>query len=296
MVNGVDESGRSNTLCLQLVEPRTGELSVVSLLQRTKKVSKNLEIILDVSGSMKTALGTKTRWATALEVLRDVLARLPADFNVGLRLYGHREGSRSPKTCTDSELVVPIGPLDREAVLNAANAVKPKGETPLVYSVLQAPADLKEVGGGTVILITDGEESCKGDVVQAAAGLKTAGQEMTLNIVGFTLTGQKARAALAGFAESTGGRFYAASTGEALGQALLIAAIEKFPYSVFDEAGKVVASGEAGGAPEALPPGIYKVVVQAGEQSITADGVQVALGQETAVRIVLKNDRLALEK
>ncbi|MBE3134386.1 MAG: hypothetical protein IMZ55_13010, partial [Acidobacteria bacterium] len=90
--------------------------------------------------------------------------------------------------------------------------------------------------------------------------------------------------------------FYTASTGEALGQALLIAAVEKFPYSVFDAAGKLVASGEAGGAPEALPLGTYKVVVQAGEQSITADGVQVALGQETAVRIVLKDDRLALER
>lgn len=296
MVKGVDDAGKSNSLCLQLVEPETGELSVVSMLQRAKAPTKNLEIILDVSGSMSTALGKKTRWTTALDVLRDVLARLPSDFRVGLRLYGHRESSRSPKTCTDTELVVPIDELDREAILRAATAVKPRGETPLVYSVLQAPADLKEAGGGTVILITDGEESCKGNMATAAAELKAADQEVILNIVGFTLTGQKARATLSAFAESTGGRFYAASTGEGLAQALLIAAVDKFPYEVFDGAGRLVASGEAGGAPEALPPGTYRVVVKAGEQSIAADGVQVALGRESTVRIVLSKDRLALEK
>ena len=295
-VKGVDDSGKSNTLCLQLVEPETGELSVLSMLERAKKPSKNLEIILDVSGSMSTALGKKTRWTTALDVLRDVLARLPSEFNVGLRLYGHRESSRSPKTCTDTELVVPIGELDREAILGAATAVKPRGETPLVYSVLQAPADLEAVGGGTVILITDGEESCKGNMAKAAAELKAADQEVILNIVGFTLTGQKAKATLSAFAESTGGRFYAASTGEGLAQALLIAAVDRFPYSVFDAAGKLVASGEAGGAPESLPPGTYKVVVKAGEQSISAEGVQVALGRESTVRIVVRDDRLALEK
>ena len=113
---------------------------MVSGLQRTKKPSKNLEIILDASGSMKLPLGKKTRWTTALDVLKEVLDKLPNDFNVGLRIYGHREPSTSPKTCTDSELVLPIRKLDRAAVMAAANRAKPKGETPLVYSVLQAPA------------------------------------------------------------------------------------------------------------------------------------------------------------
>ena len=47
--------------------------------------------------------------------------------------------------------------------------------------------DLKSVGGGTVILITDGEESCKGDFAAAAKTLKDSGSNLTLNIVGFTL-------------------------------------------------------------------------------------------------------------
>jgi hypothetical protein len=295
-VKGVDSAGKTNSLCLQLVPPRTGELAVTSALERPQKTRKNLEIILDASGSMKTALGKKSRWDTALATLREVLGKLPDDFNVGLRIYGHREASRSPKTCTDSELVVLIEKLDRDAIMNAAKAVKPKGETPLVYSVLQAPADLKAVGGGTVILITDGEESCGGDALKAAAQLKASGLDVTLNIVGFALNNPKVQKQLGGFAEATGGRFYAAQSGQALAEALLIAAIESFPYTIYDAAGKEVAAGDAGGPPEELPPGEYKGVVKAGAQELVAPRVKITLGQATTLRIVVRNGVLVLEQ
>lgn len=277
-------------------DPRTGSIQVESRLPRTKKPSKNLEIILDASGSMKLALGKKTRWTTALDVLKEVVAKLPDDFNVGLRIYGHRESSKSPKTCTDSELVLPIARLNREQVLAAANRVKPRGETPLVYSVLQAPVDLKGSDAGTVIVITDGEESCKGDPVAAAQQLKASGVEATLHIVGFTLTGKEVQAQLATLAESTGGRYYEAQSGEALARALLIAADEKFPYTIFDASGRQVAKGEAGASPAELPPGDYKVVVSAADQELTAGPLTVATGSSIVVRVVLKGDRFALER
>ena len=295
-VKGVDAAGKTNSLCLQLVQPTTGELSVISNLARPPATRKNLEIILDASGSMKTPLGKKTRWTTARDVLSQVLATLPSDFNVGLRIYGHRESSRSPKTCTDSELVVPIQKLDQKAILNAAEAVKPRGETPLVYSVLQSPADLKELGGGTVIVITDGEESCHGDPVKAAAELKASGLDIVLNIVGFTLTGQAVQKQLGSFARSTGGRFYAAESGAALARALQMAAVDRFPYSVLDATGKEVASGEAGDAAKELPAGEYTVVVTAGETSLKAEHVRVALAQQTTVHIAVKDEQLVLEQ
>ena len=101
-----------------------------------------------------------------------------------------------------------------------------------------------------MILITDGEESCKGDLVKAAAELKASGLDIRLNIVGFALTDQKAQGELAGFAGSTGGRFYAARAARRSRDALLLAAVDRFPYTVYDAAGKLVSSGEAGGAPE----------------------------------------------
>jgi hypothetical protein len=292
-VKGIDAGGRTNSVCLQLVQPQTGELSVVSTLPRAKH--KNLEIILDASGSMKLPLGKKTRWTTAHDVLQQMLATLPGDFNVGLRIYGHRESSRSPKTCTDSELVLPIQKLDSQAILRAAEAVHPRGETPLIYSVLQSTTDLKDVGGGTVIVITDGEESCHGDPVKAAATLKASGLDIVLNIVGFT-TGQSVQKQLGGFAQATGGRFYAANSGPTLALALQMAAVDRFPYTVLDAAGKEVASGEAGAGAEELPPGEYTVVVNAGTTSLKAEHVRVALAQQTTLHITAKNDKFVLQQ
>jgi hypothetical protein len=295
-VKGTDPDGKVNSLCLQIGPPRTGELHVVSALRPPSRTGKNVEIILDASGSMKAPLQRKrSRWDVALETLRLVLEKLPDDFNVGLRMYGHRESSRSPRTCTDTELLAPVAPIDRAGILERARAFKPKGETPLVYSALQAPGDLKALGGGTVILITDGEESCRGDAVKAAAELKASGLDVRLNIVGFALSSARGQKQLGEFAQSTGGRFYAADDGPALAEALLMAAIEKFPFTIYDAAGKAVAQGEAGGAPEQLPPGEYKVVVRAGGQELVASRVRVALGEISKVTIAFDKDRLVLQ-
>ncbi len=295
-VRGTDAAGKTSTLCLTLGPPRTGTLQVVSALPRAKHPTKNLEIILDASGSMKTPLGKGTRMATARAVLRSVVARIPDDFNVGLRFYGHRYGSRQKETCTDSELVRSIEKIDRADLLAKVDAVQPRGETPLIYSVLQTPADLEEVGGGSVVLVTDGEESCGGDARAAAQKLKDAGIDVTLNIVGFTLKGKAVEQQLATLAESTGGRYYSAQSGEALASALLIAAIERIPYTIYDAAGKRVAEGEAGGPGENLPPGDYKVVIAVADQQLVADRVAVAAGADVMLKVVFAGDRLALQR
>ena len=133
--------------------------------------------------------------------------------------------------------MAPIQKLDRDRLLSFVDKVQPRGETPLVYSTLQTPADLKAVGGGSVILITDGEESCGGDASKAADELKAAGVSVTLNIVGFTLKGKEVERQLTSLAESTGGHYYSAENGETLSRALMIAALQRFPYTVFDAAG-----------------------------------------------------------
>jgi hypothetical protein len=295
-VKGTAADGKINSLCLQLGPTKAGELAVISTLAAPTKTRKNLEIILDASGSMKTLMGAKqTRWDVALETLGQVLNTLPDDFNVGLRIYGHRELSTSPKTCTDSELVIPVKKLDRKAILARANLFKPKGETPLVYSALQAPGDLKALGGGTVILITDGEESCKGDPVKAAAELKASGLDIRLNIVGFAIKNPQTQKDLAGFSQATGGLFYAAESGAGLADAVMLAAIERFPYTVYDAAGKAVLSSEAGSGTDELPPGDYKVVVKAGARELVAPRVRIAAGTSATLKIAIKNGQLVLE-
>jgi len=277
----------------------TGGLQIAAETDPAKAVAaRNLEIILDLSGSMKLPLGKGTRIGTARQVLRDVLAKIPDDFNVGLRVYAHRYSSRDKQTCTDTELKVPIQKFDRQRILSVVDSLKPRGETPLVYSILQSPADLKAVGGGSVIVVTDGQETCHGDPVKAAEELKAAGIPVTLNIVGFTLKGKEkedVERLMRPFAEATGGHYYYAENGEALARALSVAALNKFPYEVFDSTGQQVAKGQAGPLSEALQPGEYKVVVHAGEQELT-EKVTVTAKTDTVLRVVRKGEQFVLER
>jgi len=285
-------------LCLAATLPRTGTVVVKTELgpQPAAASQKNLLVILDLSGSMNLPLAGSTRIGVARQVLRDVLKRIPDDFNVGLRLYGHRFGSRQKETCTDSELVLPVRRLDRSAIANAVDRFRPRGETPLVYSVLQAVADLKSAGGGSVVLITDGEESCGGDFAGAAASIRQSGIDFRLSIVGFTLTSAQAQRQLGTLSSSTGGAYYAAQDGPALARALVAATISRFPYTVSDSSGAIVASGEADDNGQDLPPGSYTINVQAGDEKITTSRLDVAAGSSTTVRVVRRGDRFVLDR
>ena len=294
-VRGTDANGKSNALCLALTEPTTGGIRVVSDLHRAKKPTKNLELILDLSGSMRSRLGNSTRIGTARKVLRQVLATIPDDFNVGLRFYANRYAPHQKESCTDTQLVAPIQKLDRNKLLALVDSAQPRGMTPLVYSVLQTPADLKAVGGGSVILITDGQETCHGDPVKAAEQLKQSGIDVTLDIVGFTLTGQKVQQELSNFAEATGGHYYEAQNADTLARALLIASTSEIPYAVFDALGKQVAHGEAGDDGQEVAPGDYRVVITAAGQQLVAEGVQVAAGTDAKLTVTLRNNEFALE-
>jgi len=274
--------GEEQPGALQVGEPQTGRPPL-----------KNLEIVLDVSGSMNAKLGANTRWQTALDVLKKFVATLPADMNVALRVYGHRYASKSAETCTDTELVVPLTRLDRDRIVNAASALKPRGETPLILSTLATLEDLKAAGGGTVILITDGEESCKGDIVAATQAIQASGLEVSLNIVGFTLTGQAVQSKLTAFAGSTGGRYFGASSGDQLSQAIRLAALPRMIYELRDASNRVVVSGRTGEPAHELVAGDYRIRVSSPGQPIE-ETVTIAPGQMTSLSFAYEGDKLTI--
>jgi len=272
----------------------TGALQIVKQ-QGDKPPSPNLEIVLDVSGSMNAKLGDTTRWKTALAMLGDVVAALPDDMNVGLRVYGHRHSSKSAQTCKDTELVVPIEKLDRERLVKAATRLKPRGETPLIYSILQTVGDLRNAGGGSVILITDGEESCKGDAKSAAADLQASGLNLTLNIVGFTLTSENAVAELTALAGSTGGRYYSAQDGAQLSRAVKLAALHRLPYDIFDASGKLLVSGQTSELSRELAPGKYRIRIDALGQ-VLEEPLTIVPDQTTMLGLGVEGDRFVIRR
>ncbi len=174
-------------------------------------------LVLDASGSMWGQIGGEAKIAIARRVIGDLLDTLPADREIGLTLYGHRRKG----DCADIELAVPAGPDTREAIRAAVNAVNPKGKTPLSAAVIDAARALRfEEEEATVILVSDGRETCDLDPCAVGRDLEAAGIGFTAHVVGFDVTDPADRAQLQCLAENTGGLFLSASDAGELTAAL----------------------------------------------------------------------------
>jgi Ca-activated chloride channel homolog len=96
-------------------------------------------IVFDASGSMWAQIEGKTRIEIARETISTVLKEFPADRELGLMAYGHREKG----SCSDIELVVSPAAGTAGAISDAVNKINPKGKTPLSDAVKKAAEELK---------------------------------------------------------------------------------------------------------------------------------------------------------
>jgi Ca-activated chloride channel homolog len=173
-------------------------------------------IILDASGSMWGQIGGRPKQEIARESLRSVLQSLPGDRAVGLMAYGHRVKD----SCQDIELIVPPARGTASAIVGAADRLTFLGKTPLTAAVRKAAQDLdytKEKA--TVVLITDGVESCDADPCALAEELEAGGADFTVHVLGFGLTAEEG-SRVACLAGSTGGKYLQASDAGQLSAAL----------------------------------------------------------------------------
>ncbi len=86
-----------------------------------------------------------------------------------------------------------------------------------------------------------------------------------------------------------------AQSGEELTRAILIAATDRFPYTVTDAARRVVTQGESGATPDELPPGTYQLVVQAADQKLVED-LTITADKQISFTVLLKDGRFVLER
>jgi Ca-activated chloride channel homolog len=173
-------------------------------------------IVLDASGSMWGQIDGRAKLEIAREALGSVLAGLPAETELGLMAYGHREKG----SCDDIELVVPPAAGTAQAITDAANTMKFLGKTPLTEAVRRAAAELRSTEAkASVILITDGIETCEADPCALGTELEASGVDFTAHVVGFGLTAEEG-ATVACLAENTGGKYIEAKDAGALVDAL----------------------------------------------------------------------------
>jgi Ca-activated chloride channel family protein len=214
-----------------------------------------LVLVLDSSGSMAERVGGRPKIDIAKESLTGVVGDLDDEARVGLRVYGAEVFDRSePGACTDSQLVVPIGTDNRPDLRREIRGYEPFGETPISYSLRQAAEDLGTEGKRTILLVSDGEETCNTDPCATAAALAETDIEVKIDVVGLAVSGST-REQLRCVAERGNGTYYDADSVDDLTSSLDTLATRAFrPFRL---TGTPVAGASDPAEAPVLQPGQY---------------------------------------
>ncbi len=172
----------------------------------------SIVLILDGSGSMWGQVEGKAKITIAKETMASIVESMPDTAQVGLILYGHRRKG----DCDDVELAVALGPVDKPTLSATIEGINPKGKTPITRS-LRAAAEVvrSEEGAATVVLVSDGEETCDPDPCAAVRELEAAGVPFVVHVIGFDVNDEQ-RAELECIADAGGGRYFTAASAEDL--------------------------------------------------------------------------------
>lgn len=161
-------------------------------------------LVLDASGSMWGNVGATNKIEAARKAVDSMLDTWPAGTELGMMAYGHRRKG----DCDDIEILQLPGAMDAAAIRRLVATISPKGMTPISAAVRKAADALRFTERkASIILISDGEETCNADPCALGAELEKLGVDFTAHVVGFDLPAGRAREQLQCLAQTTGGHY-----------------------------------------------------------------------------------------
>ena len=191
-------------------------LATPSAIDRIRQSTDIGDIILivDFSQSMWAKIEGRVKYLSAGEAAQALLNDLAAPstsraamYSVGLMLYGHR--APAPQhDCNDIELVVPPAPIteaQRGRIMGTLRQARPRGVTPIAASLEQAAQALRyRERPATIILVSDGIETCQRNPCEVARRLHADGVHLIAHVVGYGVDAKEFKD-LKCIAEATGG-------------------------------------------------------------------------------------------
>jgi Ca-activated chloride channel homolog len=150
------------------------------------RLTKNLYIILDASGSMyqKKCAGGDMKINVAKQALITFLSSIDEETNVGLYTFDEKGPHE----------IVSLGPVDRVSLIGKIKEIKAGGFTPLAESIDAARNVLlgqkeKQFGYGeyTLLIVTDGESTSSRPL--AGSVTQTTEKGIVVQVIGFCLEG-----------------------------------------------------------------------------------------------------------
>src|SRR5919106_759326 len=245
--------------------------------QEEDEADPALLLIMDSSGSMNASDGAEgTKIQAAKEALNGVVNALPADSLVGLRVYGHRiPNTDERRGCRDTELISPVGPLDRSGMRRQIRSFDAKGFTPIGLSLQKGARDLPSEGERTIVLVSDGIDTCAPPPpCEVAKRISKQGVELRIDTVGFQVD-PRARRELQCIARVAKGSYVDAGSSAELADRLArlsLRALRKFEVS-----GTAVTGGSSTADATPLESGQFTDTISPGDELYYS--VELAEGQ-----------------
>lgn len=180
----------------------------------SQNFNERILFILDYSNSMTELLENKTKYELMLNSIREILPALNPNVLTGLRVYGHRMGFSSFDACKASTLVSPLQANNSREILESLTKYKPKGMTPITYSLKQAILhDFLGFGGEKrIVLLTDGGENCDESPCDYVMELVKYRKDIHIDVIAFNIKDKEDLAQLKCTALVTSGKFYNPTT------------------------------------------------------------------------------------
>ncbi|HHB94921.1 MAG TPA: VWA domain-containing protein, partial [Campylobacterales bacterium] len=187
-------------------------LVFATLVSAVADDSPKAVIVFDASGSMWGQIQGKTKIEIAKKALENVVKDWNPKVELGLTVYGHRKKG----DCNDIESVIPVGQIDKNEIISTVNKIQPKGKTPIARSLKKVADELKYTEEkATIILISDGKESCDSNPCDVAKDLEKKGIDFVTHVIGFNVD-KKTDKQLECIAKATGGEYFSAKNASAL--------------------------------------------------------------------------------
>ena len=179
-----------------------------------KSAGDKLLFVIDFSNSMTAYINNQTKANQVKELMSTILPQISPETKVGLRVYGHTCNFLAYNACRSSELVVPMGLNNSVHIASELHKLRPRGMTPITYSLKQAVK--KDFSGQEgikhIILLTDGGENCDESPCDYAIALMKQRRDIKIDVIAFDVEGEDDLAQLKCTADVTGGRFSEADT------------------------------------------------------------------------------------
>ena len=178
--------------------------------------------ILDFSNSMNEYTEDEPKCVLMVRTVKQLLAKIPPETAIGMRVYGHRPGFTAKDMCKASKNVAPICPNNNRNIMNVLDTLHPNGMTPITYSLKQAiQNDFAGISGKKrIILLTDGGENCDESPCKFAMQLIKTRRDISIDVIAFTVDDEDDLAQLECASLVTSGRFYTADTAAQLAKSL----------------------------------------------------------------------------